>query len=109
MGEVTKNAAEFARASRNGTLAEIPLYADDVGTHMLFLGRHQNMPFFMVQAGKHFFDRKIDKVRTRKPQRDPSERAVQAPPAHALRTLLSVVEGTAVIKDKCDHENVLEG
>lgn len=109
MGEVTKNATEFVRGSRNGTLTEIPLYTDDGGTNMRFLGRHQNMPFFMVQAGKHYFDRKIGKVRTRKPQRDPSEKAVQAPPAHALRTVLSVVEDTAGIEDKCGHEKVLEG
>lgn len=109
MGEVTKNAAEFARGSRDGTLTETPLYTDEGGTHMRFLGRHQNMPFFMVQAGKHYFDSKIDKVRTRKPQRDPSEKSVQAPPAHALRTLLSAVEDTAAVEDKCGHEKVLEG
>ena len=109
IAEVTKNAAEFARGSRNGTLTEIPLYTEDSGTHMRFLGRHHNMPFFMVQAGKHFFDRKIGKLRTRKPQRDPSVKALPAPPSHALRTILSVVEDTADIGDKYDHEKVLEG
>lgn len=109
MGEVTNNTAEFARGSRNGTLTETPLYTDDSGTHMRFLGRHQNMPFFIVQAGKHFFDRKIDKVRKQKPYRDPSVKAIQASPAHARRTLLSVVEDTADIADKGHHENVVEG
>lgn len=109
MGEVTNNTAEFAKGSRNGTLTETPLYTDDSGTHMRFLGQHQNMPFFIVQAGKHFFDSKIDKVRTRKPHRDPSIKAIQTSPAHALRTLLSVVEDTADIADKCHHENVVEG
>lgn len=109
MGEVTNNAAEFARGSRSGTLTETPLYIDDSGSHMRFLGRHQNMPFFIVQAGKHFFDRKIDKVRKQNPHRDPSVKASQASPAHALRNLLSVVEATADIADKCHQENVVEG
>ena len=109
MGEVTNNAAEFARGSRNGTLTETPLYTDDSGTHMRFLGRHQNMPFFIVQAGKHFFDRKIDKVRKQNPHRDPTVKASQASPAHALRNLLSVVEATADIADKCHDEKVVKG
>lgn len=109
MGEVTNNTAEFARGSRNGTLTETPLYTDDSGTHMRFLGRHKNMPFFIVQAGKHFFDRKIDKVRKLKPHRDPSVKAIQASPVHALRTIPSVVEDTADIADNCHHENVVEG
>lgn len=46
---------EFAKASRDGTLAETVLLGDD-GRHLRFLGKSKDMPFFMVCAGKNFFD-----------------------------------------------------
>ena len=41
----------------NGTvLKEIPIYTDNDGSHMRFLGEHKDMPFLMVRTGKYFFD-----------------------------------------------------
>ncbi|MCJ1299473.1 hypothetical protein MMC08_002265 [Hypocenomyce scalaris] len=41
----------------NGTvLKEMPIYTDNGGSHMRFLGEHNDMPFFMVRTGKYFFD-----------------------------------------------------
>lgn len=45
---------EFAKASGNSTLAEDVLLGDD-GRHLDFLGKHENMPFFLVRAGKDFY------------------------------------------------------
>ncbi len=69
--DVARISAEFARGSRYGTLTEIPLYTNETHSHMRFLGTNQDMPFFMVQAGKTFFDRSSDKTHTRTPERVP--------------------------------------
>ena len=63
-------AQEFARGSKDGTLTETPLYAED-GSHLHFLGKHGNMPFFMVHAGKNLFDSTTKEKRNRRPARIP--------------------------------------
>lgn len=69
--KVIRNAAqEFARGSKDGTLTETPLYAED-GSHVRFLGKQGNMPFFMVHAGKSFFDSTTKEKRNRRPARIP--------------------------------------
>ena len=62
-------AQEFARGSKDGTLTETPLYTEG-GSHVRFLGKHGNMPFFMVHAGEKFFDSTTEK-RNRRPARIP--------------------------------------
>lgn len=70
--ESIRNVAhEFARGSKDGTLTETPLYTKDgKKSHVRFLGKHGNMPFFMVHAGKNFFDL-TTKERNRRPDRVP--------------------------------------
>ena len=63
-------AQEFARGSKDGTLTETPLYTED-GSHVRFLGKHGNMPFFMVHAGHNFFDVATKEKRNRRPARMP--------------------------------------
>ena len=63
-------AREFARGSRDGTLTETPLHTED-GSHVRFLGKQENMPFFMVHAGKNFFDSTTKEKRNRRPARMP--------------------------------------
>ena len=70
--ESVRNVAqEFARGSKDGTLTETPLYTED-GSHVRFLGKHENMPFFMVHAGKNLFDLTTKEKRNRRPARIPS-------------------------------------
>lgn len=57
---------EFAKASRDGTLGETALLGDD-GRHLRFLGKYEDMPFFMVRAGKDFFDPNAVEKTTRRP------------------------------------------
>lgn len=61
-------AQEFARGSKDGTLTETPIYTDD-GSHVRFLGKQRDMPFFMVHAGKNFFDLNSKEKRNRRPAR----------------------------------------
>lgn len=60
------------KGSRDATLTEDPLYTDDEQSHIRFLGRNQNMPFFMVHAGKDYFNLDDNGRRTRRPARLPS-------------------------------------
>jgi len=57
---------QFAKASSNGTFAEEPLNGED-GRHLRFLGKHEDLPFFMVHAGKEFFNPNDLARRTRRP------------------------------------------
>lgn len=57
---------EFAKASGDGTLAEDALSGDD-GKHLDFLGKHQDMPFFMVRVGKDFYNPNATQKTTRRP------------------------------------------
>lgn len=41
----------------------------DDGRHLRFLGKLEDMPFFMVRAGKDFFDPDTNGKRTRRPAR----------------------------------------
>jgi len=59
---------EFAKASKDGTLAETALLGDD-GRHLRFLGDHEDMPFFMVRAGKDFFNSNDTEKTTKRPAR----------------------------------------
>lgn len=69
--ESIKNVAqEFARGSKDGTLTETPLYTED-GSHIRFLGKHEDMPFFMVHAGNNFFDLATKEKTNRRPARVP--------------------------------------
>ena len=63
-------AQEFAKGSKDGTLTETPFYTED-GSHMRFLGKRGTMPFFMVHAGKNFFDLATKEKRNRRPARVP--------------------------------------
>ena len=63
-------AQEFAKGSKNGTLTETPFHTED-GSHVRFLGKHGDMPFFMVHAGKNFFDLTTKEKRNRRPARVP--------------------------------------
>ena len=47
---------EIAKASVNGTLAEDAIEDEANGTSVRFLGKHKDMPFLMVQAGKGFYE-----------------------------------------------------
>ena len=65
-------AQEFTRGSKDGTLTETPFYTNDQdGGHLRFLGKIRNMPFFMVHAGKNFFDVNTKEKRNRRPARLP--------------------------------------
>ena len=63
-------AQEFSRGSEDGTLTETPLYTEDE-SHVRFLGKQGNMPFFMVHAGKNLFDLTTKEKRNRRPARVP--------------------------------------
>ena len=72
--DVQRTLLEFTKGSRNGTLDETPLYAEN-GSHLRFLGKHQDMPFFMVHAGKNFFDANSKEKRNRRAARIPLHEA----------------------------------
>ena len=63
---------EFARGSIDGTLTETPFYTED-GSHIRFLGKPGTMNFYMVHAGKNFFNlNTTDKEkRNKRPDRVP--------------------------------------
>ena len=63
-------ALEFAKSSSKRTLTEESLLAKD-GSHVHFLGKHEDMPFFMAHAGKNFFDVQTPGKRNRRPARLP--------------------------------------
>lgn len=63
-------AFEFAKGSKDGSLSEIAINGED-GHHVQFLGKLENMPFFMVRAGKDFFDLNGSERRNRRPARVP--------------------------------------
>ena len=63
-------ALEFARGSKDGTLTETPLYAENE-SHVGFLGHNRTMLFFMVDAGKTFFDPNTNERRNRRAARIP--------------------------------------
>ena len=63
-------ALEFARGSKDGTLTETPLYAENE-SHVGFLGNNKTMLFFMVHAGKTFFDSTTKEKRNRRSARIP--------------------------------------
>ncbi len=70
--EISDCAAEFAKASTNGTLDETPVPTeDDNRSHVRFIGTSGDMPFFMVQAGRGFFDMDQQEKRNRRPFRVP--------------------------------------
>ena len=71
--EISRCAAKFAEASINGTLDETPIRTGDLNTSdVRFLGKHGNMPFLMVRAGKAFFEPDTEGRRTRRPARVPA-------------------------------------
>ena len=51
-------------------MTETPLYAEN-GSHSRFLGKPGTMPFFMVHAGKTFFDSATEERRNRRSARIP--------------------------------------
>lgn len=69
--EISANAAEFVRASQDGTLDETPLKDKMDSSALRFLGTHKNMPFLMVRAGEFYFDMDTDRKRNRRPIRMP--------------------------------------
>lgn len=60
----------LAKASKDGTLSEIAINGPD-GHHVQFLGENEDMPFFVVRAGKNFFDPDAPEKRNRRPARLP--------------------------------------
>ncbi|KAL9132222.1 MAG: hypothetical protein Q9217_000026 [Psora testacea] len=54
--EVEDISYEFARASKDGTLAEDALEDEATGSHLRFLGANRDLPFFMVRGGEDLFD-----------------------------------------------------
>ena len=68
--QVREIAAEFAKWSVNGTLRETPINGSD-GHRMRFLGKLEDMPFFMVWAGKQFFSPDSVGLMQRRPPRVP--------------------------------------
>lgn len=70
--EISANAAEFIKASQDGTLDETPLKDDKASSNLRFLGTHKDMPFLMVRAGEFYFDTNPDKRRNRRPIRTPT-------------------------------------
>lgn len=76
---ISNTTLEFAKASRNGTLAETPLNDSETGSHMRYLGVNEDMPFFIVHAGKDFFNPNTNEPRNRWPERVPPEAFDQAP------------------------------
>ncbi len=50
--------ASVAEISSGEVLTEQPLCCQD-GSHLRFLGEHEDMPFFMVQAGKNLFKTEV--------------------------------------------------
>lgn len=50
-----RNEELAAQIAAGEPLSERPLYCRDSGSHMRFLGQRQDMPFFMVHAGKQLF------------------------------------------------------
>lgn len=73
--EATENVQDAAGAlikgSRDATLTEDQLYTDDEQSHIRFLGKYQDMPFFMVHAGKDYLNLHDNGRRTRGPARLP--------------------------------------
>ena len=62
----------LVKGSRDGTLTEDPLYSEKTQSHINFLGKNQDMPFFMVHAGKDYFDSQNNKRgRNRRVARSP--------------------------------------
>ena len=55
---------EFAKASISGTLAEDVIEDEATGSSVRFLGKHQDMPFLMVRAGKGFYEKERLGART---------------------------------------------
>ena len=114
----------LVKASRNGTLMEDPINSTDGESHLRFLGKKQDMPFFLVQAGKDYFNPNASGRRTKRPIRSPlvetkkksvtraspiaqpSEHANLRPPIvlkpHAL--CLTVFLSTASFFRRCDPE-----
>ena len=56
----------FTEASTEGTLAEESINGED-GRHLQFLGRNKDLPFFMVRAGKDFYNPNATTKTTRQP------------------------------------------
>ena len=73
--EATKNVQDVTKAlikgSRDGTLMEDPINIRDTQSHIDFLGKDRDMPFFMVQAGKDYFNQGDSGGRTKRPIRLP--------------------------------------
>lgn len=91
-------AQEFARGSKDGTLTETPLYTED-GSHVRFLGKHGNMPFFMVHAGRNFFDLATKEKRNRRPTRMPLAGKVEGRSTSIAAGLDEEVIGIGMSKD----------
>ena len=75
--------------SRDRTLTEDPIYTQNSQSHIHFLGEYEDIPFFMVHAGKDYFDPHTSKGgRTRRPARSPltSANANSAPNQLPTRT-----------------------
>jgi len=84
--EATQNieiaSQEFVKASRNGTLTEDALLDEETGSHVRFLGQARDMPFFIVRAGRTFFDFGLE------PHQKRNRRSARLPlPARAIDAL----------------------
>lgn len=78
--EITECADKMAKASIHGTLDEIPVSTEaNNSTPILFLGKFRNMPFFLVRAGKAFFEPNAEGRRTRRPARVPQDATLPQP------------------------------
>lgn len=73
--EATNNVQDvtkaFVKGSRYRTLMEDPINIRDTQSHIDFLGKDRDMPFFMVQAGKDYFNQDNSGGRTKRPIRLP--------------------------------------
>lgn len=102
--EINACATEFAKASVNGTLDENPIHTEDEKhSHVRYLGTSGNMPFFIVQAGKAFFEPETEGKRTRRPARVPHSAMNTA----SMSQISSLIE-PYVITRKCKAEGAYE-
>ena len=75
---ITKTDLEFIETSKDGTLAEQPLNGKD-DSHVQFLGKHEDMPFFMVRAGKELFNPNAPGRRNRRPAKTVKQQKTDRP------------------------------
>lgn len=78
MENVQAVGAALTRGSEHGTLTETPIYTKDhKNSHVRFLGKKGDMPFFMVHSGKELFHLGDQVVQNRRPARLPASEPIR--------------------------------